>query len=528
MILRLVWRSLARRPGRSALLLFGYALGVGVTIALLSIGGALLEQARDRKLVGGGDLTILPAGLDLETFRTGGVSSLYFTIEQAPFLHRQVLEGPRFEGRVRAAAPWIDDELVYVRSGPAGEGPAVAASAGGQIPSRAAALGVRASLVAGSWEDAPADRTWTAPSDSVLYASMDAFHLPPPSAAGDSTWAEWHYFNVLLPGGAGWLYMTFMVAGEVPDGRWGGRILATLVEPRAPPAPGGAPLSPGSERAWVRKVPPDDVTFHTDRPDLRMGPATVRLTREGRYRIRVGLPRRGGREPLEVDLTVRPVGRKYLPPLEIAPGDFASGYTVPVLDGRASGRICVEGACRTLRGAQAYHDHNWGVWRDVTWDWGQATAGKHSLLYGGVRRSGGAEGSRFMFLADSLGFAGLLPVDEIGVRWGGRGPGVEAAPSPDTIPSAAAGPERSPIPAGLEVRAASSTDTACVQVEVRHVRATEPSGPRGALGATRLFYQLHGRALLRARLRGDSVRARGPGFFETWRELSPDVPEGNR
>ena len=37
MIPSLVWASMRQRPGRSLLLLLGYALGVGVTVALLSI-----------------------------------------------------------------------------------------------------------------------------------------------------------------------------------------------------------------------------------------------------------------------------------------------------------------------------------------------------------------------------------------------------------------------------------------------------------------------------------------------------------
>ena len=111
MITRLAFRSAAQRPLRTALLLGGYGLGVGVTVALLSIATALLEQARDRELVGGGDLTVLPAGIDLETFRTGGVSSMYFTIEQAPFLYREVLRSARHEKGILSAAPWIDDAL---------------------------------------------------------------------------------------------------------------------------------------------------------------------------------------------------------------------------------------------------------------------------------------------------------------------------------------------------------------------------------------------------------------------------------
>jgi hypothetical protein len=32
----------------------------------------------------------------------------------------------------------------------------------------------------------------------------------------------------------------------------------------------------------------------------------------------------------------------------------------------------------------AYHDHNWGFWRGVSWQWGQAQQGDLSLIYGRV------------------------------------------------------------------------------------------------------------------------------------------------
>ena len=244
MIARLVWASFLQRPGRSLLLLAGYALGVGVTIVLLSVGGALVEQARDRELVGGGDLIVLPTGIDLETLKTGGVGSMFFSIEQASLLYHQVLAGTRFEDRVAAAAPWIDDELLYLEV----DSGLVPISAGATIPGLAERLDVAPALVAGEWADLEVDRRWRDPTDADLYRSLDALHLPSAAAAGDSTWAEWHYFNVLLPD-SGWLYLTYMIAGELPDGRWGGRMLATRVEP-------------GSvERVYDSRIPADRVTF---------------------------------------------------------------------------------------------------------------------------------------------------------------------------------------------------------------------------------------------------------------------------
>jgi hypothetical protein len=38
----------------------------------------------------------------------------------------------------------------------------------------------------------------------------------------------------------------------------------------------------------------------------------------------------------------------------------------------------------SLDGATGYHDHNWGFWRNVRWQWGQVADGDLSLVYGRV------------------------------------------------------------------------------------------------------------------------------------------------
>src|SRR5919202_3262746 len=101
----LALRNLTHRPWRAALLLFGYGIGVGVMIVLLSIGEALITQARDEKLVGGGDVTVLPEGLDVEVMKTGGLGGLFFSIDNARFVYLQLLASPRPAGEARGVAP---------------------------------------------------------------------------------------------------------------------------------------------------------------------------------------------------------------------------------------------------------------------------------------------------------------------------------------------------------------------------------------------------------------------------------------
>src|ERR1051325_7409332 len=108
MIGLLALRNLVLRPWRSALLLLGYSLGVGVMIVLLSIGEALLSQARDEKLVGGGDVTVPPRGIDVEVMKTGGLGGLFFSIDRARFIDRQLLSSPRLANEVTTVAPQIE------------------------------------------------------------------------------------------------------------------------------------------------------------------------------------------------------------------------------------------------------------------------------------------------------------------------------------------------------------------------------------------------------------------------------------
>ena len=482
MILRLVWRSLRFAPGRTLLMLGGYSLGVGVMVALLSIGDAMVEQSRDRDLVGGGDLAVLPAGIDLETLRTGGVSSLYFDIGLARYYYREVLTGPRLDA-VEAAAPWLDDEVLYLRE--AGSDSAIAVSAGGQIPSAAEALDVFPELLSGRWTDNAADRRWTDPSRDELLREIDGFHAPPASAAGDSTWAEWHYFNVLSPDGERWLYLTYLVGGDLRGGRWGGQLLATLVDARG-------------DRAYVQNFGADEVSVAPGEVDVAIGPeSAVRLV-DGVYRLTASVPRAEGEGPgrLDVDLALRPAPRRYLPAVDISPGDFPSGYAVAALRATAEGRLCVDGACEEWSGVRAYHDHNWGTWGDVTWDWGQFQLGDWSVLYGGVNRDttrgapASTSGSRFMFVMDSLGLAAVLPIREVSYELDADGD-----------------PRRMALAAGR------GDHEVVLEAEAAHLRSTV-ADPR-TRGAN-VFFQMRGPARFEGALPVGEVDVSGDGFFETW------------
>jgi hypothetical protein len=389
MIFRLVAAELSHRPGRAAFLLAGYSLGVAVMVVLLAVGEAMLDQARDRKLVGGGDLVVVPAGISGEMLKAGGATSLFLGIDHARFVQRAVLESPRAreDFGVRSASPVLEGKLVEVTTAKG----AFAGSAAGEIPSRARAAGAAPQLLAGSWADSESDRLWSSPTADELYREIDHFHLPT-GAGRDSTWAEWHYFNVVLAPDR-WLYLTLMVAGEVGvPGRWGGRVLLTER---------GAD---GEHRAFTRDVPGEAVRFDTASADLRIGDGSFVRQADGVYRV---VAEAEGRR---VELEIRPAAGRYFPPTDLGGTALVSGYVVPALYAEATGTVCLP-RCERVRGAQAYHDHNWGVWRNVSWEWGSASNARLSLLYGVVRgedtTSAPTARGVFAYLVDERGVRGL-------------------------------------------------------------------------------------------------------------------------
>ena len=190
MFAMLALRNLRDRPWRSALLFVGYGCGVAVMIVLLSIGEALITQARDEKLVGGGQVTVLPEGLDIEVMKTGGLGGLFFSIGNARFVQLQLLGAPRLAGAVTAVAPQIDGKLLYLRKVGAPLTREIPVRASADVPSANRAVGAAPLLAAGAWDDDAGDRAWIAPTDEQLRHAIDHFHLPPPGLARPESWAE--------------------------------------------------------------------------------------------------------------------------------------------------------------------------------------------------------------------------------------------------------------------------------------------------------------------------------------------------
>lgn len=476
MISGLALAELRHRPGRAALLLLGYALGVAVMVVLLSVGEAMLTQARDEALLGGGDLIIVPRGISPEMLRSGGTSSLFLGLDQARFIQRQVLESPRGrqEKGIAAASPLLDGHLVRI-SRPGGT--TFQAIATGEIPGRAAATGGAPQLLSGSWRDSDADRRWVDPTAEELYHEIDAFHFPYGTAIGDSTWAEWHYFNVTLDDDR-WIYLSYMTGGRVgTPGEWGGQLLLTIRS------------ADGRHESISETFADSLVHFDTTSADVQIGPRNIVQQRDGRYHIQASIE--GG----EIDLVVTPSPNRIFPPSELGSGDLVSGYVVPALGGTASGRICLPMAtpviCEEIHEARAYHDHNWGVWRDVSWDWGAAFDGTTSLLYGAVHPPDESDPGIFAYLVDVDGVVGVYRagavtrIGEIPISIG------------DAVVSTPAALRFADLRRGLEVE---------IEITDRHVTDMERA-------IAPYFIQMRGTAVVR---RAGWPEQRLQGYFETY------------
>lgn len=495
-------RALLDRPWRSALLLLGYGTGVAIMIALLSVGDALLLEAQDRNLVAGGDVVVLPEGIDPAVIKVNGVTGMFLMLPNAGFFVRDVLGGPRFRRDVLAAAPQISSRLLYVRA----HGRVVTASASAGIPSLDRAAHAARAVMSGT--DSPADDAWLNPPPASLADALDHFHpvpsapvpeappRPPARAAARSAWVEWDYFNVLDPATRAYAYLT-LLTGAQPLG-------AVLARVKTPGAPVDDVLIPSA-------LLPGDISTAT--AEQHVGSARVTAGVSG-YHLTVNDPR------LRVDLTIRPDGGFVLPATEVRVGAAVSGYVVPVARGRADGVIRAGGRTLTFENAPAYHDHNWGTWAGVTWEWGQASSDSGALVYASVHLpngeasdGGGSRATLFLWqrarpdLAPSHeagGFVAALPVT--GVTYGGWRPGPVVRG------------RRVRAPAEIMIHAANGPDTATVRIAVEDALGARPLGTSAA-GAARsmpVFLQLRGEAVVRGTIGGETISWRGPVASETF------------
>ncbi len=346
MIGRLAVRSLTAHPVRSAVLAAGFGVGVSVMAILLGVAEIVLSQARSPALIGGGDVLIR---MDPSV--------------PARMLLAGTLQADALRNRVEVAAPWHTADLFLV--GENGETTAILARGG--IPSLERALGDQETGQVAAWTDTAADREWTESTPTEVLKQIDAFHPVPDAPAWGNSWAEWLYFNGRADEAR--FYLTFLVGGVLEDGH----------------RPAGVRL----QLARDGEVENFDATATLteaevqEAPELDIGGNTVTL-RGLEYHVHLELGAASGRR-VSGDLVLQASPGRLLPPLEIAGAHgWVTGYVVPVMSGTLGGSLEIDGERVSFDGGTGYHDHNWGFWDGVSWQWGQVQQGDLSFLYGRV------------------------------------------------------------------------------------------------------------------------------------------------
>lgn len=345
MIGRLAFRSLTAHPIRSGVLAAGFGVGVAVMAILLGIAGIVLEQAQAPALAGGGDVTIrlslaAPARLVLSG-----------TLQSEALRHR-----------VRAAGASHSTDLYLLSNGKA-----TRVEAHGGIPSLERAVGDPESLQVPAWRDTEADAAWAHDSPDKVLRQVDRFHGVPDAPAWSGSWAEWLYFNGRSADAR--FYLTFL-AGPRTTGDMRSAAVRLQIERNGVMETFGA----------TTEVPAADFTHA---PDLSIGASSVKL--DGmRYHIHLDVTDARQRRAFG-DLTIEASPGRLVPPLEIAGArGWRTGYVVPVMSGTLDGMLTIDGEPVSLAGGTGYHDHNWGFWQGVSWQWGQAQQGDLSIIFGRV------------------------------------------------------------------------------------------------------------------------------------------------
>jgi hypothetical protein len=459
-IVKMAWKSLVAHPVRTVVLGVGFGLGVSVMATLLGVGEVVLEQARSPVLAGGGDLLV--------TSGVGQVSSARFVIERLQSQSGVISASPRRRADLFLVVP----------------GGTVPVAARGGIPGAERALGDPETAAVPSWTDTARDDAWLHPDPAAVLRAMDRFHEVPAVPSRARSWAEWLYFK----GRAGdvQFYLTFLAGPKQADGTRLSGVRLQLDR-----GAGAVNYSAGDAL--------DDARLLQSAPDISI--AGARVTLEGmQYHVVLDLPRtdgRAGRAIGEFRLDAAP-GRS-LTPFELhGAGGWVSGYTVPVMSGRLTGRITAEGEGVDLTGT-GYHDHNWGFWEGVSWRWGQVQHEGLSYVYGRVIPPPDA--------ADPERLPGFL------VALGPDGPVGYATDV--TIREADAAGTKQPDHIVVTGRSRNLNLTLDIDVESAIVNRG------GVLSAGPDFLQLRARYRVTGRAGGQTVDFTAPGAAETFRESAP-------
>ena len=152
-----------------------------------------------------------------------------------------------------------------------------------------------------------------------------------------------------------------------------------------------------------------------------------------------------------------------------------------------------------MAGGTGYHDHNWGFWQDVSWQWGQVQQGDLSLLYGRVFPPPEA--------ADPDRIPGFMAA---------LGPDGPLAFGTDLTMTETDGPDGRPRT--IAIRARGTALELNVRFDVSSAVTTRMT--QGPLGNNLDFLQLRGQYTVDGRAGERSLKFSAPGTAETFRDVA--------
>jgi hypothetical protein len=166
------------------------------------------------------------------------------------------------------------------------------------------------------------------------------------------------------------------------------------------------------------------------------------------------------------------------------------------MSGVLAGLLVVDGTRIDMNGT-GYHDHNWGFWDGVTWQWGQVQQGELSIVYGRLHPPADA--------ADPDRVPGFLAV------LGPDGPIGHATDVriTETNAPAAARPER--------IRVEGRGPGLHLDMDLHVDDAVTTSMPRGSFGGGMNFLQMHATYRVQGEAAGHRLDFEAPGAAETFR-----------
>ena len=456
MIGRLALRSLTAHPIRSAVLAAGFGVGVAVMAILLGIAGIVLEQAQSPALVGGGDVNIrLSLAVPPQLVLSG------------------TLQSDAIRPRVRAAAASHTTDLFLLHNGKA-----IQVAARGGIPSVERELGDLEIAGMDVWRDTSEDGAWTRQTPEAVLRQIDRFHGVPDVPEWSDSWAEWLYFNGRSADAR--FYLTFMVGPRTASGNRDASVRLQIERN-------------GKTESYVTGQEVTDQELART-PDLTVGTSSVRL--DGLvYRIHLDLADAAGRRATG-DISITASAGRLVPPVEITGArGWRTGYVVPVMAGALDGALTVDDEQVSFAGGTGYHDHNWGFWKGVSWQWGQAQQGDLSLIYGRVFPPPEA--------ADPERIPGFV---------GALGPDGPLGYSTDVRITETNDDKGQPRSITLRTRSTS------LSLDLRFdVASTVTSRMQGALGGGMNFLQMRGQYTVSGRAGDRDIAFTAPGAAETFR-----------